>query len=71
MWMGSEAARHPQGVNIAYVGQNVQFLRDNVAYFVFAKLMSSEDMQMKLPGTTTQCDPILRQYQLNDSDINP
>ncbi len=49
----------------------MQFLRDNVAYFVYAKLMSSEDMQMKLPGTNTQCDPVLRQYQLNDSEINP
>ncbi|MGC3969781.1 MAG: DUF1559 domain-containing protein [Pirellulales bacterium] len=65
------SARHPQGVNVAFVGQNVQFLRDNIQYFIFAKLMSSEDMQMKLPGTNTQCDPVLRQYQMQDSDINP
>ncbi|MBN8627770.1 MAG: DUF1559 domain-containing protein [Planctomycetes bacterium] len=65
------SSRHPQLINVAYVGQNVQSLKDNIQYFVFAKLMSSDDGQMKLPGTNTLCDPVLRQYQLNDSDINP
>lgn len=65
------SSKHPQGINVAFVGQNVQFMRDTLAYFVFAKLMASEDARMRLPGTQTQADPVLRQYQLSDADINP
>ncbi|MBA4019092.1 MAG: hypothetical protein C0483_18140 [Pirellula sp.] len=73
---GSEMAfarpsgRHPGGFNVAYVGQNVQFVRDTIDYYVWAKLMTSSDTDLMLPGTRT---PIagLGSVQLTDELINP
>lgn len=65
------SSRHPGGVNVAFVGQNIQFLRENVDYFVWCKLMASEDSQMKTPGTDNLADAALRQYQMMDADIVP
>lgn len=65
------SSRHPDGVNIAFVGQNIQFMRENIDYFVWCKLMASEDSQMKTPGTDNLADAALRQYQMMDADIVP
>lgn len=62
---------HPGGVNVAFVGQNIQFMRDTIDYFVWCKLMASEDSQMKTPGTDNLADAALRQYQMMDTDIAP
>jgi len=65
------SSRHPQSVNVAFVGQNVQSLRDNISYFIFAKLMASDDENLKTVGANTYMDQALRQYPLNDADVNP
>ncbi|MCE9606186.1 MAG: DUF1559 domain-containing protein [Planctomycetia bacterium] len=67
------SSRHPQGVNVAFMGKNVVFMRDTLSYFVFAKLMSSDDALMKVPGTTgaSTINIALVKYQINDADINP
>lgn len=65
------SSRHPQGINVAFVGTNVTFVRDTISYFIFAKLMASDDAAMKSPGLQTLLDPALRLYQVNDQDINP
>ena len=64
------SARHPGGFNIAYVGQNIQFLRDTIDYYVYAKLMTTSDTDLMLPGTRT---PIagLGDVRLTDELINP
>jgi hypothetical protein len=63
------SSRHPGGINVAFVGQNVQSLSDKIDYFVYAKLMTTDDNPMH-PGTR---DPIekLGAASLTDADINP
>jgi hypothetical protein len=65
------SSKHPTGINIAFVGQQVQFMKDSISYFVYCKLMSSDDGKMRIPGTQTLVDNSLRSYQLNDADVNP
>lgn len=64
------SSRHPGGFNVAYVGQNVQFLSDKIDYYVYAKLMTTSDTDLMLPGTRT---PIaaLGDFQPTDYEINP
>lgn len=61
---------HPGGVNVLYVGQNVQPLSEKISYLVLAKLMSSEDMQMKYPGESKRIMPP-SSYSIICEDINP
>jgi hypothetical protein len=65
------SSNHPQSVNVAYVGQNVAQLRDSVSYFVFAKLMASDDDNLKTVGMNTLMDAALRQYPITEADIGP
>ncbi len=66
------SSRHPQSVNAAYVEQNVQSLRDGISYFVFVKMMASDDEGLKQVGVnTTFPDQALKLYQLSEGDINP
>lgn len=77
------ASRHPQMVNVAFVGQNVSTLRDNVSYFVFSKLMSTDDESVDVPVAGQQkSSPTFFQstydpnygfasYQIGDGDVNP
>jgi len=55
---------------VAYVGQNVQFMSDKIDYYVYAKLMTTSDTDLMLPGTRT---PIagLGNFQPTDEQINP
>ena len=64
------SSRHSGGFNVAYVGQNVQFIRDTIDYYVWAKLMTSSDTDLMLPGTRA---PIagLGDVRLTDEQINP
>ena len=64
------SSRHPGGFNVAYVGQNVQFMSDKIDYYVYAKLMTTSDKDLMLPGTRT---PIaaLGDFQPTDEQINP
>lgn len=65
------SSRHPQGVNIAFAGKNVMFVRDTLSYFIFAKLMASDDAGVKAPGGQVLFDQNFRTYQLSDNEINP
>ena len=65
------SSRHPQGINVAFVGKNVVFLRESISYFVYAKLMASNDSGIKLAGGTTIPDQSLLKYQMTDADLNP
>lgn len=70
------SSKHPQTVNVAYVGTNVQSLKDSVSYFVFAKLMCANDKfvttppgQAQISGTGTTGLGPFKNYQLSDGDI--
>jgi prepilin-type processing-associated H-X9-DG protein len=39
------SSKHPGGVNVAFVGGHVQFMEDSVSYYVYVKLMTSDDMR--------------------------
>jgi hypothetical protein len=65
------SSNHPQSVNVAYVGQNVAQLRDSISYFIFAKLMASDDDNIKQVGVNTLGDAALRQYPITEADIGP
>jgi hypothetical protein len=70
------SSRHPQSFNVAFAGQNVSSLRDNVSYYVYAKLMASDDENVRIPGksleeTTSALGRQFRTRELYDVDINP
>jgi len=65
------SSRHPQGFNVAFAGKNVIFVRDTLSYFIYAKLMASDDAGVKAPGATVLFDQSFRMYQMTDSDIQP
>ena len=68
------SSRHPQGVNVAFAGQNVVFLRESVSYFVYAKLMAADDARAFAPNTADGPAPMpeaFRTYQLRDSEVSP
>jgi prepilin-type N-terminal cleavage/methylation domain-containing protein len=69
------SSKHPQLVNIAFVGQNVQAMRDSLSYYVFAKLMATDDKNItNVPGGTTVTGSsvvLFKNYQLSDADVNP
>jgi hypothetical protein len=70
------SSRHPQYVNVAFAGQNVSSLRDNISYYVYAKLMASDDENVCIPGmSSAETDAALgrrfRTRPLSDADVNP
>lgn len=73
------SSRHPQSVNVAFVEINVAPLRDSISYFVYAKLMASDDAHMAPagrrpdPAAVDAIDPHrhLRDYQLKEADMEP
>jgi hypothetical protein len=70
------SSRHPQSVNVAFVEVNVAPLRDVISYYVYAKLMATDDKNVALPGSLPpdrNADPYrgFRRYQLTEEDFNP
>jgi hypothetical protein len=73
------SSHHPRTVNVAYVGTNVAALHDKISYFVYSKLMASDDAHVAEPGkryssTDPASDTIgaaFRKYDLSDADISP
>jgi len=65
------SSKHVGGANAAFAGNNVMFLNEKISYFVYAKLMTSDDQAIKTPGENILADPSLRMYQLSDSDLKP
>jgi len=65
------SSAHPGGFNVAFVAGNVIFMRDTISYFIYAKLMASDDANVKIAGTETKLDPLFKGYQVTDADLNP
>jgi hypothetical protein len=66
------SSRHPQSVNVAFVEVNTAPLRDSISYFVFLKMMASDDEGLKQVGVNQAFpDMPLKFYQLSEGDINP
>ena len=65
------SSHHPGGFHVAFAGKNVQFINEKISYIVYAKLMASDDANVKVPGSETLLDERFRNYQLVDEDLNP
>lgn len=65
------SSHHPGGFNVAFAGTNVQFINEQISYYIYAKLMASDDANAKLPGSDTPLDAAFRKYEVTDADINP
>lgn len=61
------SSHHPGTVNVCFVDQNVQPLKDKISYFIFAKLMASDDDNLKEVGANKLLDVALRQYPIIDN----
>lgn len=64
---------HDGGFNVAFAGKNVMLLKDTISYFVYARLMASDDAGTKLPGSQALIDANFRGYliECGDGDFNP
>jgi prepilin-type processing-associated H-X9-DG protein len=65
------SSRHTGGVNMAFVGQNAQFIKEDISYFVFARLMASDNRSVRLPGKTEYVDETFREYQFPNLWYDP
>ena len=65
------SSSHPGGFNVAFAGKNVQFVRDTISYFIYAKLMASDDQNARLPGSPEKLDPLFSRDSVRDEDLNP
>jgi len=63
------SSAHPGGFNVAFAGRNVVFVRDRISYFIWAKLMASDDANTKIAGTQTLLPEAFRKWQIPDSDV--
>jgi hypothetical protein len=59
---------HPDGFNVAFAGKNVMFINDKISYFVYSRLMASDDAGAKLPGSQVLIDANFRGYQIDAGD---
>ena len=53
------SSNHSSGVNIAFAGENVRFVSDQIEYRVYALLMTPHGKNAKEPGTSPGTPPIL------------
>lgn len=65
------SSHHPGGFNVAFAGKNVQFINEQISYYIYAKLMASDDANTKLPGSDTPLDAAFRSYTVTDWELNP
>jgi len=73
------SSRHPRAVNVAFVEQNVTELSDAISYFVYVKLMTSDDANIAPAGllpteaNLNQIDPhrLLRESPLPGGPLTP
>ncbi|HEY5315518.1 MAG TPA: DUF1559 domain-containing protein [Pirellulales bacterium] len=45
------SSKHPGGVNMAFCDGRVRFVRDNMDYYVYSSLMSSNGYRVRMPGS--------------------
>jgi hypothetical protein len=64
------SSAHAGGFNAAFAARNVMFLKDTISYYIFARLMASDDALAKVPGTNTRVFPELKD-QAPDIDLEP
>jgi type II secretory pathway pseudopilin PulG len=68
------SSKHPNGLNVAFVGSQVQFMKDSLSYYVYVKLMTTDDLNastLDAGGVPTPLLEALRTYKLTDADVNP
>lgn len=59
------------GLGFATSAAGLMFLNEKISYFVYAKLMASDDAGIRTPGEDTRAEPALQRYQLTDGDLDP
>lgn len=64
------SSSHAGGFNVAFAGMNTIFVRDTLSYFIYAKLMASDDAGIKRPGSRTLAHPDLRVYGMSGCDMS-
>jgi len=62
------SSKHPSGVNVAFVGSQVQFVKETLSYYVYIKLMTSNDVQIRI--FDPQGDPLLAPTELRHFEIH-
>jgi prepilin-type N-terminal cleavage/methylation domain-containing protein/prepilin-type processing-associated H-X9-DG protein len=55
------SSRHPGGVNVAFAGGQVEFLRENIEPLVYAQLMTSNSKKSKLTDASGKAERLLPQ----------
>jgi hypothetical protein len=68
------SSKHVDGINLVFAGMNVHYMSNKLSYFVYIKLMTSNDAQIKTldaEGKWTLANPVLRFHQLSNADLNP
>jgi prepilin-type N-terminal cleavage/methylation domain-containing protein/prepilin-type processing-associated H-X9-DG protein len=56
---------HPGGVNVAYCDGHVEFLHEEIDYYVYCLLMSSNGQRVRTPGT----NKLLPNFNVNVNDV--
>jgi prepilin-type processing-associated H-X9-DG protein len=68
------ASWHPGGVNMAFVDGSARFVKDSLSYYVYARLMASDDANaggVDAGGNVRPLAAEFRSYTLTDADLNP
>jgi hypothetical protein len=68
------SSKHPGGVNMAFVGQNVQFMKDSLSYYVYVKLMTANDAGAATLDAQGNPVPLLAEFRttpLTEAEISP
>lgn len=66
------SSAHAGGFNAAFAGNNVIFVKDTISYYIYARLMASDDRMARLPGTNTYAFPELKdQDPAPDFELDP
>jgi prepilin-type N-terminal cleavage/methylation domain-containing protein/prepilin-type processing-associated H-X9-DG protein len=58
-WFARPSSNHDNGVNVSFCDGHVSFMRENIAYPVFAQLMSPDCRRVVNPGTEKVFSPTL------------
>jgi prepilin-type processing-associated H-X9-DG protein len=68
------SSRHPGGFNVAFAGSQVQFLKETISYYVYARLMAPDDKNAGLVDVDGKVVPMAAAFSdrsLTDADVNP
>jgi hypothetical protein len=68
------SSHHPDGFNVAFVGSQVQYMKNSISYYVYARLMASDDRNAGLVdehGTIAAMSAGFSDTPLTDAQVNP